>query len=130
MPSRSRTKLTSRSLVDLLMVQLSNLSPLEEVEIVRGPTAMAWSSACAIADVVKNSAKEIATDVLVAGLIRQLQGGWGEIRSKHAGLLGDKTDLGDQTDDRVPNRIELRANKSLRSRKIAELVDRSLAELR
>ena len=34
----SRTKLTSRSFVDLLMVQLSNFSALEEVAIVQGPT--------------------------------------------------------------------------------------------
>ena len=40
-PSWSRTKLMSRSLVDLLIVQLSNLSPLEEVAIVQGPMVMA-----------------------------------------------------------------------------------------
>src|ERR1700730_13301357 len=40
-PSAFRTKFTSISLVDLLIVQLSNLSPLEEVAIVHGPTVMA-----------------------------------------------------------------------------------------
>ena len=37
-PSCPRIKLTSRSFVDLLMVQLSNFSALEEVAIVQGPT--------------------------------------------------------------------------------------------
>jgi hypothetical protein len=37
--------------------------------------------------------------------------------------------LGDQTDDPLTNQIELRANKLLHLRKIAELVDCSLAQL-
>src|SRR6202044_975437 len=55
-PSASRIKFTSRSLVDLLIVQLSNLSPLEEVAIVHGPTVMACSSPKATVAVPQNRA--------------------------------------------------------------------------
>src|SRR6476659_2251772 len=55
-PSASRIKFVSRSLVDLLNVQLPNLSPFEDVGIAQGPTGMAWSSAKATMDVLKNRA--------------------------------------------------------------------------
>jgi hypothetical protein len=61
-----RTKLALRSSVDLLIVQLSNLSAFEEAAMVQGPTVMTSSSACATADVAKNMMKESAADVRMA----------------------------------------------------------------
>jgi hypothetical protein len=42
------------------------MSAFEEVAIVKGPTVMTSSSACATADVAKNMMKESAADVRMA----------------------------------------------------------------
>ena len=52
--------------MDLLIVQLSNLSAFEEVAIVQGPTVMTSSSACTTTDVAKSMTKESAADVRMA----------------------------------------------------------------
>ena len=62
----ARTKLTLRSSVDLLIMQLPNLSAFEEAAMVQGPTVMTSSSACATADVAKNTTKESAAEVRMA----------------------------------------------------------------
>jgi hypothetical protein len=110
-------------------VQLSNLSAFEEVAIVQGPTVMTSSSACATADVAKSMTKESAADLRMATPLRKLQDRRCQNRSNHVvrNRLKLYDVLEDRIDDPVTNEIELRANRLLHLRKIAELVDSPLA---
>ena len=84
---------------------------------------MTSSSACATANVAKNMTKESAADFRMANPL-------GNYRIDGGGNRPNLYDvLEDQIDDPVTNEIELRANRLLHLRKIAELVDCPLGSL-
>ena len=60
------------------------MSAFEEVAIVKGPTVMTSSSACATADVAKSMTKETADDLRMATPLRKLHDRRCQNRSNHA----------------------------------------------
>jgi hypothetical protein len=60
------------------------MSAFEEVAIVKGPTVMTSSSACATADVAKSMTKETAADLRMATPLRKLHDRRCQNRSNHA----------------------------------------------
>ena len=89
---------------------------------------MTSSSACATANVAKNMTKESAADFRMANPLGnyRIDG----VEDQNPGNRPNLYDvLEDQIDDPVTNEIELRANRLLHLRKIAELVDCPLGSL-